>query len=70
MNPFVMKVVERHEVESVNGPLISVTMVPNGPLCTDEGKLKFFVHSAEDAKAYQVGSLIRLKPELWLPAGK
>ncbi len=63
MRGIVMKCVERHTVESANGPLTTVVLKPGGPLNTNTGSITIHVHDKEDLDAYQVGNEFLLKPE-------
>ena len=62
MRPIIIKCVERHTEDTVNGPLTKVKLVPAGN-GTDDGSITMFLHDAEDLDTYQVGRRFRLKPE-------
>jgi phosphoribosyl-dephospho-CoA transferase len=63
LRPILVKCTERHTVETVNGPLTSVTLVPDGPLNTNTGAITIFVHDLADLRAYEVGKMYRLTPD-------
>lgn len=66
LSTLVMKCVSRHEEDTCNGPLVTVTLAldEQGSLPTAKERLTFFIHSREELAAYQVGRRFRLTPEL------